>query len=104
MAKITLATIKSFIRNNKDKLFIQHKSSFDGMIDGVRSCDNKEFQKATVYTPVVGTVGEAAECGVRGAWFVRSSRDYFTPYSDEKFQGYEVSNACGCFVLAVEKT
>lgn len=101
--KITLATVKSFIKKNKDKLFIQHLSSFDGMVDGVRPSENKEFHKAEVYTPVAGTVGEAAECGVRGAWFVRQSRDYFNHFSDDKYEGIEVSNSCGNFILAVEK-
>ena len=39
--------------------------------------------------------------GVAGAWFVGGSRDYFREYSEGGFKGYEVSNCCGRFVLAV---
>lgn len=30
--KITMATVKSFVKN-ADKLYVEHQSSFDGMVD-----------------------------------------------------------------------
>jgi len=36
--KITKATLKMFIRKNKDNLFLEVKSDFDGMVDCVMPC------------------------------------------------------------------
>ena len=95
MKKTTLATIKSFIRKNEDKLHINLQSRFDGMTDCCESC-HAGFEK-TVKTD------RCAEntLGIEGAWFVKGSADYFRPYDDGKFKGYEVYNCCGRFVLAV---
>lgn len=38
--KITLTTVKKFVKDNADKLFINVKSSFDGMTDGCESRHN----------------------------------------------------------------
>jgi hypothetical protein len=93
--KITLATVKSFIKKNNGKLFINVKSSFDGMIDGCRSQYNG-FLKAE-------TDAKMVDCtlGIQGAWFVGDSRDWFKPYQDDMFTGIEVSNSCGRFIIAV---
>lgn len=40
--KITRATIKSFVKKNKDQLYISNKSDFDGMVDGVTECHNQD--------------------------------------------------------------
>jgi len=95
--KITLATVKSFIRKNEGNLLINVKSSFDGMTDCCEPVSGG-FQKAE----------KDHDCadhslGIQGAWFVKSSRDYFKPYSDNEFQGIEVSNCCGHFILASPK-
>ena len=45
--KTTKATIKSFIRKNSENLYINVKSSFDGMTDGCES-RNGGFVKATM--------------------------------------------------------
>jgi hypothetical protein len=95
--KITKATVKKFIKESGDSLFINVQSSFNGMIDGCES-HSEGFVKAkptdsnTNYT-----------LGVSGAWFVGSSRDYFTPYEANDFKGIRVSNSCGSFILAVKK-
>lgn len=93
--KITLATIKAFVRKNEDSLYIMKKSSFDGMVDGVRACEDRAFR------PVENEAHHEATMGIKGAWFVRGSRDYFNEYDDGKFKGYEVSNCCGSFILAI---
>lgn len=40
MAKITRSTIKSFIKNNFNNLYIKTKSRFDGMSDCLESVDD----------------------------------------------------------------
>ena len=94
--KITKATIKSFIRKNPDNLFINVKSSFDGMIDGC-AYYNDGFKKAEKDTDNIRNT-----LGVSGAWFVNNSRDYFNPYNKDGFIGYGVTNCCGSFILAIK--
>lgn len=58
------------------------------------------------FTPAEPTETEAMRdnsLGIRGAWFVFQGRDYFTAYDDGTFAGYEISNCCGSFILAVPK-
>ncbi len=94
--KTTKATVKSFIRRNEGNLFINVKSSFDGMTDCceplhdgfVKANKTEEFSERTL--------------GIAGAWFVGQSRDYFTPYNVNGYNGYEVSNSCGHFIIAVK--
>jgi len=99
MKKITLATIKSFIKKNEGKLFINVKSRFDGMTDGVESQHGG-------FVAAVQTEDHKSYClGIKGAWFVGQSRDYFTAYDNlaGDMTGFEVSNSCGRFILAVKK-
>lgn len=94
--KTTKSTIKSFIAHNEGKLWINVKSSFDGMIDAC-SHYNDGFQKAQKDT------GNALHTlGVNGAWFVNGSRDYFQAYEENGYSGYSVSNCCGHFILAIK--
>lgn len=98
--KITLATIKRFIKANRASLHISVRSRFDGMIDCERFTDDPEFSPAL--DPDEGR--NHSNClGIAGAWFVFGSRDYFQPYDDGQFAGYRVSNCCGSFVLAIQK-
>jgi len=93
--KTTLATVKSFIRKNPDTLLINVKSAFDGMTD----CCQPEHAGFTKAQPE--TQNQRNTLGVCGAWFVGGSRDYFTPYNVNGLTGFEVSNCCGHFILAV---
>jgi len=95
--KTTKATIKSFIRRNFDNLYINVKSSFDGMTD---MCEPRDggFTKA-----IKDDKNDYNTLGVIGAWFVGSSRDYFRIYNENEFTGFEVSNCCGRFTLAIKK-
>jgi hypothetical protein len=70
--RITLATVKSFIKKNIDNLYINKKSSFDGMTDCVERLAGG-FGKAVRTTEHVEHTN-----GIKGAWFVGSSRDYFS--------------------------
>jgi len=94
--KITLATVKKFIRESGDNLLIDVRSSFDGMTDCIQLCGGK-FVKATREEIRANTLG------IKGAWFVGHSDDYFQPYEKENLKGIEVSNCCGSFILAVKK-
>ena len=94
--KPTKTTIKSFIKN-ADNLFINVKSSFDGMTD---MC---EAQKDG-FTKVEKTEDNIKNTlGIKGAWFVGSGRDYFTIYNENGMIGYTISNCCGHFILAIKK-
>jgi hypothetical protein len=92
--KITLATVKTFIRTNKARLQISTQSAFNGMTDGVESCADRSFSP-------VQEASFANQLGIAGAWFVFGSRDYFSRYEDNGMVGIRVYNCCGSFVLAV---
>ena len=96
--KITRATIKSFVRKNRENLHILTKSRFDGMVDGCRETGDHEFTPAL--HPDNGG-NPYHDLGIAGAWLVGQSRDWFEAYDDGAFQGFRVSNCCGRFVLAI---
>lgn len=96
--RITLATIKSFLRRNQGQVHIKLLSHFDGMTDGTRDVERPAFVLAapTERSPQY-TLGLAA------AWFVGGSRDSYSAYEDDTYQGYEVWNCCVHFIIAVKK-
>jgi hypothetical protein len=94
--KITLATVKKFIMENKENLLISRRSDFDGMTDCVTHSQDKQFYRATFCEPTRNTLG------VEGAWFVGQSRDWFNDFNDGKLNGIKVNNCCGSFILATE--
>ena len=99
MAKITLATFKSFLKKNEGKLLIKTKSSFDPMIDCVRYDHDAQFEplKKAQYT-------HENNFGYAGVWCVGSSgssRNTFMYYENEKVKGIEVRNCVGSFIVAV---
>ena len=95
--KITMATVKSFVKNNMQNLFIKEESTFDGMIDGCRFINEG-------YSPVkVCDSNLSHTLGVTGAWFVGSSRDYFNYVKDNGFIGINIYNSCGSFIIAVKE-
>lgn len=95
--KITLATVKSFIRVNAADLWINVTSSFDGMTD---MCEQLHggFTKVTTFTADHRNM----TYGIKGAWFVGDSRDRFKFYSENGFEGIQVRNSCGRFILAIK--
>lgn len=98
--RVTMATIKAFIRKNQGQLQIRNKSHFDGMTDCVEECKSPAFRAVQ---PPDNASHLAHTLGIRGAWFVGQSRDYFTRFENQYYFGYEISNSCGSFVLAVPK-
>ncbi len=93
--KVTMATIKSFVKKNRDRLLIDTESRFDSMCDGVRSCEDRGF------TAVREGANPENTLGIAGAWFVGGSRNSLTPFSKNGLEGYRVYNCCGSFSLAV---
>jgi hypothetical protein len=94
MKKVTLSTIKSFLKKNQGQILIKVDSKFDGMTDCVeRVNDGFTFAKKEI-------VNSRYTLGLDGAWFVGSSRDYFKVYEDENLHGFYIYNCCGSFTIA----
>lgn len=94
--KVTLATIKSFIRKNEDSLHILTKSRFNGMIDGCEKTGQKAFIAVEKTERNIRNT-----LGINGAWFVLDSGDRFYKIEKDGFVGYEIYNCCASFVLAI---
>lgn len=90
--KITLATLKAFIKNSSE-LFAEEKASFDGMVDCVMP--NKDSKLVPV--------SKEDALGHKGVYLVGSSRDYFTFVENDNYYGIEVSNSCGYGILWTPK-
>lgn len=104
--KVTIATIKTFIKREQHNLYIKNESSFDGQYDCERESRNQAFKKVALIPEDIQNkfnTDKQNRLGVPGAWFVGSSRDYFQPYADDQFIGYSVSNCCGSFILAFHR-
>jgi hypothetical protein len=99
MAKITLATFKSFVKRNRgNDLLIKCQSSFDGMTDCVEQARNPQFHAVQ---PADQTFEN--NLGINGIWLVGSSRDRFQEFSEDGLRGIHVYNCCGSFTVAIQK-
>jgi hypothetical protein len=94
--RITLATIKSFIKKNSDNLYLKKINAFDGMCDGISDRGAHGFTQVAV-----NPEGNKNRLGIEGAWFT-SSGNLFTEFDDGVFKGYDVYNCCGNFVIATK--
>lgn len=99
MEKVSLATLKAFIRREyKNKnLYIKEQSRFDGSIDSIRFIESG-FSQVENFNEL-----EEHTLGIQGLWLVKGSRDYITPWADKEFIGYEISNCCGQSILAFRR-
>lgn len=97
MKKITKATVKKFIRENFENMYINVRSEFDGMTD---CCEHRNdgWKKAEKTNDHMERT-----LGIKNAWFVGDSRDYFNRYESEEMCGIEIYNSCGFFILATKK-
>ena len=86
--RITLATLKSFIRNAKHQLFVEQHSNFNGMTDMVESVDREIFP-----------VEKEDAIGHKGVWCVGSSSNSFKFAEKEGYHGITVWNCCGSGTL-----
>lgn len=96
--KITIATVKSFIRKNAIQLYIREKSSYDAMHDGTKFSDS-----GWIKNTIAVDATDKHEMGINGIWFVGNSRDHFNKFEDELFAGYEVYNCCGTWIVGIRK-
>ena len=98
MKKVTLATLKSFIRNNFDNLLIEVVSQFDGMQDCVISNNAKDFE------PIIVTNHcPSYTLGIKGLWLVGQSNDYIKMYENDNYKWFNVYNCCGECNIAIKK-
>lgn len=93
MKKITLATVKAFIRKNADNIYVKNNSSFDGMTDCVQSV-KEDFKK----------IDSELALGVKGVWIVGNSNDSFLPFENEFYIGFTIYNCCGEGIVAARKS
>jgi len=98
--KITLATLKSFVRKNRENLYVLETSRFSGMSDMVEYHDTPQWHPAQDDTRNCCLENSL---GVLGVWCVRGSRDYFKHFENENFIGINVYNCCGSFTVAIKK-
>lgn len=96
MAKITLATLKSFLKKNEGNLYVIEHSRFDGMSDMVETNLNAQMHKVDAKFNAEYT----HTFGIDGIWVVRGSRDWFSERKLEKadgsvYEGIHCWNCCG---------
>lgn len=95
--KITLATVKSFIKKNEGNLFVKEESSFCGMSDMVEFDKNAEFKPSTKTESNL-----SCTLGIQGLWVVGSWNSY-TAFENEQFIGFEIYNCCATSLIAAKK-
>ncbi len=94
--RITKATIKAFIKKNANQLYLQKKSSYDGMCDGWSDRAAHPFQRVSV-----GSGTHDKQLGIDGVWFTTTG-NLFQEYNDGVYVGYNVYNCCGEFNIAIK--
>ena len=97
--KITRATLKSFIKKNQDNLFVLTEMDFDGMTDCVSNV--KDTPRKVEVSEI--NFDNQNNFSIKGLWLVGDSRDWFQAFSDELFDGIEISNCCGRYKIATMK-
>jgi len=98
--KITKATLKSFVKRNRENLRILVSSRFDSMTDGVRATGDSTFEDVTPTSYDV----EGTTLGIEGLWLVGGSRNYFSAFEGDTHTGIRVSNCCGSVTVAIRKS
>lgn len=103
MSKVTLATLKSFLKKNEGKLYFQEHSRFDGMQDMV-AANNKPVFKSAVgkFNPE-----DKAQLGYPyQIWCVRGGRDSLVKVTvvdqNGTYEGIYCYNSCGSWTVAVK--
>ena len=97
--KLTRASFKKFVQDNKDNLYILVKMDFDSMTDCIQQVDMVPRK----VNPSEIDLEDKYKFGINGVWLVGRSRDSFSQYEDELFVGIHVANSCGSFNLAKMK-
>jgi hypothetical protein len=99
--KITLATLKSFIKRNENEILIKVNSTFDGMTDCVMGVNDN-------YTKLVKSEQNheftlKRTLGYDKVWLVGQSNDYFRLIDDANHIGINVFNCVGSFDVVIKK-
>lgn len=102
--KVTLATLKSLIRNHRAELKIRVESTFNGQTDGVEATGRKEFAAAQddEYAGKEESGIYKHTLGIAGVWLATSN--YYQQFETPVLIGITVSNCCGRFTVAVPKS
>ena len=94
--KITKSTLKSFVNKNCGNLYIKSLSRFDGMVDMVTNTESPNWRLAEKSTH---ESYKNYDLGYKGIYCVHGSGNSFKKYNDGEFEGIEVYNCCGCFIV-----
>lgn len=96
--KITIATVKAFIRRNvkAGTLLVRSDAEFSGMTDSV------ECNRGAEFGPAVACHNHGNNLGIRGIYFVGTSGNWCTPFAEGDLTGFRVSNCCGRWVVAAK--
>ena len=100
MKKATKATFKSFIKNNRENLLIENKSSFCGNNDCVMPTGKEGFDPVKWKND--GEGHRDYDFGIIGVW-VTSGKNWFDLYETETHTCLSCDNCCGSFTLAIKK-
>jgi hypothetical protein len=109
--RITIATVKSFIRKNRERLLINVSSRFDGMQDMAVDTGMNGFAPIRAETRfchdtrqyVETSHDNASTMGISGVWFVGSGNNWCNAFETETHRGFTVDNCCGSWTVAVAK-
>jgi hypothetical protein len=85
----------------QENLFLNIKTAFSGMTD---CCEDVKtgFESVTYNDTVKGSYLNDVTLGIDGVWSIKG-RDLLDPYNDGIYEGIEVYNSCGSFILATKK-
>lgn len=101
MKKLNRANFKSFIKKQAPVLYIKQYSQFDGMVDGISYNKNPVFEKVGSY--VIQSDRDIIIRGENGVFgMVFRDGNSFSAYNDGQFEGIEVYNCCGKFVVGIQ--
>lgn len=98
MSKITMATVKSWVKKNQGNIFIQVFGRFDGTTDGWTVVNMNAFLKKAETTPFAEYY-ERNTLGIDGAYFVRNRGDLIERYEINGKSGFKVYNCCRSFAI-----
>mgnify|MGYP001218571265 CR=1 FL=1 len=98
--KITLATLKKFIKDNEGNLYIKIESTFNMLTDSIEFVQTK-FKKTEFNKEKSKKIDR--DLGYKGLWIVGNGDDNFINYEDENFIGIKIINCCGVSIIAIKK-
>lgn len=102
MKKLNKNHFNNFVKKNAENLYMIVYQDFNGMVDMVEKVDQPEFKKVVKvqFQPCRDVLLRDAGDKLKIAFRDGNS---FDPYENDEYQGIEVYNCCGKFVVAVKK-